>query len=196
MLQIFCRGGIPQTVIGEDLDSVYEPYMHVTLIMYEKKIYGNPNYTLCTVLSNTMMTCPTPSFESVQDLPRRKRDVAENHEHYLSESANIEDIAHERHRRQSIPTTALNEDGIRQFYISFYLDGVPTYRNVTEALGEEKGIIYVFRDPVIEEFDKEVLIFRYVIVGCLVGNVCLGLINIWLRFCKVNHRKVTTNFTT
>lgn len=52
-----------------------------------------------------------------------------------------------------------NNDDI-EFYIGLLLDGVPTYRNVSEALPKQ-GKMNIYRNPRVYEFEEEVLDFRH-----------------------------------
>ena len=46
-----------------------------------------------------------------------------------------------------------------EFYIGLLLDGVPTYRNVSDAL-PEYGKLAMYKDPEVHQFEDEVLLFR------------------------------------
>ena len=60
-----------------------------------------------------------------------------------------------RARREA---NSLNSDEM-EFYIGLLLDGVPTYRNVSDTL-PEYGKLDMFNDPKVFEFKDEVLLFR------------------------------------
>lgn len=103
--------------------------MNLTLVcLLLNTVHPVLEQTLCTVLSDTEMTCPTPRllFEAqppclVDNPPSRRRRS--------SDDVSSDNVIN-RVRRQLI-----NNQFSRQFYIGLILDGVPTYRNVTEALG-------------------------------------------------------------
>ena len=52
----------------------------------------------------------------------------------------------------------LNSDDV-QFYMGLLLDGVTTYRNISETL-PQYGKLNMFTDPQVDSFAEEVLLFR------------------------------------
>ena len=113
------RGGITQTVTGNHFTSVQFPLFTVTLVCVQFNTFHEAVPQLCTVVSNTQMLCPVPDLVTFPNNPpcinlRRRRSA---------------DDVTGRVRRQ------INNIYDRQFYVGLILDGVPTYRNVSLALG-------------------------------------------------------------
>lgn len=111
----------------------------------------------CVVLNNTVMLCPTPNIRSFF-LSRKKRHVSNYH---LGINA-LETIRNSkylgRQRRQT--RQYLNNPQKHQYYLGFKLDGVTAFANLTEALGNEKGIIKIYYDPEIEPWTPKIRTFK------------------------------------
>ncbi len=98
-----------------------------------------PTPTLCTVQNNTLMHCPSPSIDpSILGVLGRKKRSAEMGSLFDDVMDSLSDLGLDvdghvggRVKRQSINSETY------KFEIGFILDGVPTYRNVTEALGKQ-----------------------------------------------------------
>lgn len=97
---------------------------------------------ICEVVSNTILHCPTPAIADISSIQclsgfvsRRRRDASQELSSGGADA--ITDVVddHVINKRQT-SVTYINND-LRQFYIGIILDGVPTYRNVTEALGKQ-----------------------------------------------------------
>ena len=107
------------------------------------------------------MTCPTPEIDIPDGFQvpsrRRKRDVI----HAATAAAHGSSISSEltRHKRQADNSDfKLNSDTL-QFYLGFHLDGVLTYRNMSEV-SPALGILSVYVNPEIRPLDDDVTIYR------------------------------------
>ncbi|KAI0234412.1 hypothetical protein LSAT2_015310 [Lamellibrachia satsuma] len=146
--QSIVSGGIVQTIIGRHMDSVAVPMMNVTLV-YRGRHYEQPK-SVCTIRNSTAILCPTPDIQlplEVNGLIKKSHITERDRDSVASHDA--------RARREA---NSINSDEMK-FYIGLLLDGVPTYRNVSDTL-PEYGKLDMFNDPKVFEFKDEVLLFR------------------------------------
>lgn len=142
------RGGILQTVYGNNFESVYRAIMIVSIknINSGEAAYVNET-SECNIKNNTVMTCPSPDFSQnvlrgeIPGVSRNKRDLHE-------------------HRRQRRQTFSLNSP-VREFYIGFQLDGIDRYRNTSQELGPSLGTIQIFSNPEITSWPGDVVFRPY-----------------------------------
>ena len=87
---------------------------------------------VCILLSPTQMSCPTPPIQL--DLINKRRK-----------------------RRQA--TTSINTRDNFEVEISFRLDGVQEYRNLTGTALEQSSRLTIYTDPVIEPLEPAVITF-------------------------------------
>ena len=112
------------------------------------------------------MLCPTPAIDLPPEFAsalarRRKRDTSLADSSILPRDNHLDESGHRIKRQVDITDSLgyqLNSDSL-QFYIGFQLDGVMTYKNLSEAL-PQMGILNVFTNPEFEEFDDEVTNYR------------------------------------
>ena len=134
---LLIRGGIIQTVIGHDFTSVADPWMTLAVITGGHMRQPQPQPTRCKVIFPNRMHCPTPKiplalFDFLQREERPMRSIS------IRDSL-IGSEVNERRKRMTHDDEALNDDYL-QFHIGFILDGLPTYRNVTKALGNHQFV--------------------------------------------------------
>ena len=93
------------------------------------------------------MTCPSPTLILSDVLGRRRRDVTPH------------DVIKSRARRQTGPSVNAREDVVVE--VSFKLDGVEAYRNLTGGPLDDSSRLTVYYDPEVFPFESpdQTLIF-------------------------------------